>query len=322
MSKTRALFFRSINQLQTLGQPKLTTLIYHQVLPEADPLRPWEIDLNRFRQHMSWIANSYRVIPLSEAIQKLANGTLEKGCACITFDDGYRNNATVAASVLNEFGFNATFFCTSAYLDGDMMWNDKVIEAIRHWPHQRLSLEPLEITDLPVGTVEEKRSASLTVLNKLKYAEFSDRKIIADGLLKQSAASPERMMMNAEEILQLKGKGMTIGGHTHEHPILARLQPEQAAWQIQQNKELLENIIDEPIDLFAYPNGKPGVDYCQEHLQMVRDAGYRAAMSTSPGTAGKQADLFQIPRFTPWDKTATRFLTRLSLNFQTQPNLI
>lgn len=322
MSKARALLFRGINNLQTLGQPKLTTLIYHQVLPEPDPLRPWEIDLTRFRQHLRWIADTYKVIPLKDAVQRLNSGTLEKGCACITFDDGYMNNATVAANVLKEFDFHATFFCTSAYLDGDMMWNDKVIESVRNWPEATLNLEALDIIALPVGSADEKLAATHTILNKLKYADFEERLKIANDLNQQCAAPAERLMMTAKEIQQLKEDGMTIGGHTHDHPILLKLDAEQARQQILQNKTILEEIISEPLDLFAYPNGKPGVDYNQDHIQMIKQAGYQAAMSTSPGASTSNLDPFQLPRFTPWDKTASRFLTRLALNLRTQPNLI
>lgn len=322
MPKARSLLFRGINNLQTLGQPKLTTLIYHQVLPEPDPLRPWEIDLARFRQHMAWIADTYKVIPLIDAVQRLNNGTLDKGCACITFDDGYMNNATVAANVLKKFNFHATFFCTSAYLDGDMMWNDKVIESVRNWPEATLDLEALDIIALPVESAEEKLAATHTVLNKLKYADFEERHKIANDLSKQCAAPAERLMMTAKEIKQLKEDGMTIGGHTHDHPILLKLDPEQARQQILQNKTILEEIISEPLDLFAYPNGKPGVDYNQDHIQMIKQAGYQAAMSTSPGASTSNLDPFQLPRFTPWDKTGSRFLTRLALNLRTQPNLI
>jgi len=317
MSKVRELLFRNLCSLQSIKHPKLTTLIYHQVLPKPDPLRPWEIDRIRFEQHLRWISGSYKIIPLSEAVRRLRNNTLEKGCACITFDDGYMNNATVAVNVLKQFNFPATFFCTSAYLDGGMMWNDKVIEAIRVWPDAMLDLEQLNVIRLPVASIEEKLSATHTILNKLKYVEFEARANIADELIKRARATPEQLMMSAAEILRIKQDGMEIGGHTHDHPILLKLSTDQAQQQIFHNKRILEDIIDEPLSLFAYPNGKPGVDYNRDHIQMIKNAGYQAAMSTKHGTAHYSSDLFQLPRFTPWDKSPFRFLSRIALNYYT-----
>ena len=63
----------------------------------------------------------------------------------------------------------------------------------------------------------------------------------------------------------------------------------------------------EPVTLFAYPNGKPGRDYLAEHVQMVREAGFRAALSTAPGAATYDADSLQLPRISPWQRTPGRF---------------
>ena len=64
--------------------------------------------------------------------------------------------------------------------------------------------------------------------------------------------------------------------------------------------------------LFAYPNGKPDVDYRAEHVGIVRELGFEGAVSTAWG--GRCGDLYQLPRFTPWDLDAPRFQLRLALN--------
>src|SRR5215468_4359128 len=40
----------------------------------------------------------------------------------------------------------------------------------------------------------------------------------------------------------------------------------------------LEALPDAPVSLFAYPNGRPGVDYRVEHVRMVKDLGFEAAV--------------------------------------------
>jgi hypothetical protein len=44
----------------------------------------------------------------------------------------------------------------------------------------------------------------------------------------------------------------------------------------------------------------------------ARAVGFRAAMSTTWGAARSGADLFQLPRFTPWDRTRWRFGLRMA----------
>jgi hypothetical protein len=68
------------------------------------------------------------------------------------------------------------------------------------------------------------------------------------------------------------------------------------------------------VRLFAYPNGKPGRDYSREHVDMVRELGFEAAVSTAWGVGHAASDPYQLPRFTPWDKTPGRFALRLLHN--------
>jgi hypothetical protein len=79
-------------------------------------------------------------------------------------------------------------------------------------------------------------------------------------------------------------------------------------------RQALERIVGAPVPLFAYPNGKPGTDYRAEHVAMVRELGFEGAVSTAWGADPRHDDLFQLPRFTPWDRTPARFVLRLARN--------
>jgi hypothetical protein len=76
----------------------------------------------------------------------------------------------------------------------------------------------------------------------------------------------------------------------------------------------LEQLLGERVGLFAYPNGKPGTDYSPESVQIVRELGFDAAVSTTWGAARSGTDPFQIPRFTPWDRSKLRFGARFAGN--------
>jgi hypothetical protein len=51
---------------------------------------------------------------------------------------------------------------------------------------------------------------------------------------------------------------------------------------------------------------------------MVRQTGYMAAVSTSAGVARCGADVLQLPRFTPWDRTSMRYSLRLVGNLRSR----
>ena len=88
---------------------KLFILIYHQVLDQPDFMRPWEIDKRVFNWQMALIGKFFNVLPLHEALEKMADDTLPPRAVCITFDDGYANNFTNALPILLTNKLPATF---------------------------------------------------------------------------------------------------------------------------------------------------------------------------------------------------------------------
>jgi hypothetical protein len=79
-------------------------------------------------------------------------------------------------------------------------------------------------------------------------------------------------------------------------------------------KAQLEAIIGGAVTLFAYPNGRPTEDFGREHVLLGKKLGFRAALTTAWGAARRHSDVFQLPRFTPWDRQSARFAVRLLLN--------
>jgi peptidoglycan/xylan/chitin deacetylase (PgdA/CDA1 family) len=95
------------------------------------------------------------------------------------------------------------------------------------------------------------------------------------------------------------------------HPILRTLSDDVARDEIQLSRQALERITGRTIRTFAFPNGRPGDDYTVRDRDLVRDLGFEFALSTSPGVASSRSDLYQLPRFTPWDQEPSRWLMRL-----------
>ena len=104
--------------------------------------------------------------------------------------------------------------------------------------------------------------------------------------------------------------GMEIGAHTVRHPILRTLDDAAAAREIGDSRDQLAAWLGEAPPVFAYPNGVPGADYGERDVALVRRMGFGCAVSTARGAAGQGADIFQLPRFTPWDRALPRFALR------------
>ncbi len=293
---------------------RLSILIYHRVLAQPDPLFPSEVDAARFDQQLGFLKQCFNIIPLSEAVHGLRNGSLPPRAACITFDDGYADNAEIALPILHRHGVAATFFVATGFLNGGRMWNDTVIELIRRAP-DRIDLGSLRLGQFALDSFASRRQAIGALLDALKYLPLVARQEQVDAMAAVlKLTPPENPMMSSEQVRQLHRAGMEIGGHTVNHPIIARMEGAGARAEIADGKAALEQIIGAPVRLFAYPNGKPGQDYLSEHVKMVESLGFDAAVCTSWGAASRGSDLFQLPRFTPWDQDQLRFTLRLMQN--------
>jgi peptidoglycan/xylan/chitin deacetylase (PgdA/CDA1 family) len=292
---------------------KLTTLIFHRVHAEPDPLFPNEMHASAFRERLRWIRAWFDVLPLEEAVVALARGTLPERALAITFDDGYADNFAVALPILREHGLPATFFVAAGFLDGGRMWNDTVIEAIRRTPRASLDLSALDLGTRALGSAQARRAAIDAVLGKLKYLSPEHRQDRVAAVASFAAVKPpDDLMMTSAQVRGLAAAGMGIGGHTRTHPILTRIDASAAHREIADGRGALEAITGQPVRLFAYPKGRPVGDYGAEHVSIVRELGFTAAVSTSPGVARTGDSLFELPRFTPWDASAARWGLRLA----------
>jgi peptidoglycan/xylan/chitin deacetylase (PgdA/CDA1 family) len=300
---------------------RLSVLIFHRVQPSQDALFPREVDARQFEQILGWVGRWCNVLPLDQAVTRLKANSLPARAAAITFDDGYADNHDVALPILQRHGLSATFFIATSFLDGGRMWNDTVIEAVRRCPHDSLDLRSVEglrdatsarwTLDAPAA----RAAAIRAILGRIKYESPKQRQRLADEVAQRAGATlPTDMMMRSEQVLALHRAGMQIGAHTHTHPILAHLDAPSARDEILRSKTTLEGLLSAPVDLFAYPNGLPGQDYSAESVDIVRQLGFSAAVSTAVGAADSRADPLQLPRFTPWDRTRTRFGLRLAAN--------
>jgi peptidoglycan/xylan/chitin deacetylase (PgdA/CDA1 family) len=293
----------------------LSILVYHRVICEPDPLVPDEVCASEFDSQLAVLGRWFKVLPLRDAVVRLRNGTLPIRAACVTFDDGYADNVTLALPILRRRGVPATFFLATDFIDGGIMWNDRVIETIRRARGDTLDARSIGLDTLDISTIGLRRQAIEKTLATLKYLPSRERQRRVDRLAAETSSSlPSDLMMTAEQVRHLCGSGMEIGAHTVTHPILAQLDRERADFEIRNSKRRLEEITGNPVTLFAYPNGKPSRDYRREHVAAVRALGFEAAVTTAWGVAHAASDPYQLPRFTPWDRTPNKFILRLLRN--------
>lgn len=92
---------------------------------------PGDIDISpaRFEQQLEWLARTKRVVTLDETLFHLPSRAI-----AITFDDGYRDNLTVALPLLEKFNLPMTLFVVAGFVDSDGYLSEEELQEIANHP--------------------------------------------------------------------------------------------------------------------------------------------------------------------------------------------
>ncbi len=260
-----------------------------------------------FESQMKYIKDNFTVISLKQALEMSSDSNGKFGTEVVlTFDDGLRNNSTIAYPILSRYGLPATFFVCPGLIESQQ-WQ---------WPYdikQRLlscnknDLAILYSTfgmDEQAGENDTVKDAAEKIIAHMKTIKTDERQRMErfiqsmTGNFNPTARQQDLYStMNWEELAALSPDLITIGSHTVNHPILTNLPFEEMRLEIQDSRRWLERCLKRPVEFFCYPNG----DYDESILDVVAE-NYRAAVTTRPGFFNQGDDVYQINRIPAPDR--------------------
>jgi peptidoglycan/xylan/chitin deacetylase (PgdA/CDA1 family) len=283
------------------GASRLNVLMFHKLPAASDPLCPDELLASEFVRLLEFLEAHCHVLPLTEAVQRARQGQLQQRSVCLTFDDGYPEWLSLIAPALRSRQMPATFFVTTGQLQGELLWHERLIHAVKHLPGSAdLRIDGIQV-NRSLNSQDQKADFLERLLQKAKYLPLADRASMLMALEHAlPGVQPPTSGFNEDSVRWLSQQGFDIGAHTVNHPILTECSEAEAWAEIGGAKEQLESIVRQPVTCFAYPNGRPDRDYARTHVDMVKRCGYGAAVSTARGSVGADSDILQLPRFGPW----------------------
>lgn len=221
-------------------------------------------------------ATGPEIIFLRDAPRYIAEN---KPFVSLTFDDGYRDNIEIALPVLRKHNVPATIFIPSGIFDRSLnAWWLQIEDIAKGKPNPRAAYE---------GMIAEIWQNPQALESFISLSSHDQKEL------------NERFFLSSEEVKKIsRDPLLDIGGHTLSHPRLKTLPEEEAFREIKQNKTDLENLLNRPVEAFAYPYGDPQTCGPRE-FELVEKAGYKVAVTTRDGNVlpAHKNNLMALPRY-------------------------
>jgi len=288
---------------------KLTILLYHGITNSKskgiENFSKKHISDKDFKEQIEFISKSCNIISMDDVVDIVSSKEkYPPKAVAVTFDDGFRNNCTVAAPILDEFHVPATFYITSGIINTETMyWVDELEDCINLSlkPSLELSLNKKVVFDL---TSVSKKIIALTEIkafcknstNEIKN-EIVRQVIDATGVIPSVNHSENYKKMSWKELRELNMSDLfTIGGHSLYHNILSKISPfEKLSLDIQISIALLKYNLDKEIKHYSYPEGQ-AIHYNDDVINCLKNNGIICCPSAIDGINDSSIDLFNLKR--------------------------
>ena len=233
----------------------------------------------RLELQLRYLRRSFAVVPFEAIVASAADSPRpgQPRRAAIVFDDGVRNNITVAYPILRALGVPATFFvCPGLIEERKWIWTREA--------RRRLQFAAPQVRADLARTLGAPNDIEQFML-WMKHLQLADR-ANAEAALRHATQTftPSEEDRDAfdladwSELRTLDPAVVSIGSHSMTHPILPMLSDAAIEVELRESRRVLEARLDRAVEFFSYPDG--GVDW---RVLAAARRHYRGAVAHSSG---------------------------------------
>ena len=281
---------------------KLWILMYHRILPESLAKQYNEeagmyVTPETFEQHITWLNEIMTPVRLKDWVSEDNLAKKKPGnYFAITFDDGWRDNYQYAFPVLKEKEIPATIFLVSNMMDTkNIFWPNRLARVAKYLLDPNKQSFNMEKFRAKLGV--DINNSSLDISDIIYHAKnFSDVELIKwlDDLEQElDIKNDNRQLLSWQEIKEMESSDLIdMGAHTKHHTrLLDSVENSTIDDEVIGCKDVLQQNIQSPIDLFCYPNG----DFSDYSAELVTK-NYLAAVTTQKGINSLNENLHKLKR--------------------------
>jgi peptidoglycan/xylan/chitin deacetylase (PgdA/CDA1 family) len=296
-----------MNPVDRLSNDGLAIFLFHGVVEKSNyQVRNYthkHLEKEFFHKIIQDLSKKGHPLSMDEIVGLRTEGKpYPKKSFAITFDDGFENNVSIAAPILEECDVPAMFYVTTSFVDDNAMsWIDRIEYCLEHTAKGRIRL-PWNSEDSTFNGREEK----IKILQQIRAKAKGDPNLDIDQFVSDifhqcatrevfSSDDPLDKKMTWDQVKTLgDSKLFSVGGHSHRHRILAYLSPDELDEEVSISVHLLQDEGKLKVEHYSYPEG---MEFCYSPavIQCLREYGIVCSPSAIDGV-NKQEDLFNLKR--------------------------
>ncbi len=303
---------KSVSRLaERLSPAGLSIFMLHRFRSEEHGVRGHDPDyLHRCLAYLS--REGYRFVSLETVCRAVQNRQpLPERAVAFTMDDGFLDQATIAAPVFQAHRCPVTIFLITGLLDRQLWpWDDRIGYLIHHTARTDLTLSLFgEERRFHLHDPAQRRQTIAALQNWLKTQNAGDIEQTLHRIAEHCQVDlPETIPRQYQPIdwalaRDLERQGVRFAPHTHSHRILSRLDDASSRHEIESSWQRLREELHDPAPVFCYPTGR-ATDFGHREMATIESLGMIGAVSTEATfvtTTGRcaQADdyRYRLPRF-------------------------
>ena len=222
----------------------------------------------------------------------------------ISFDDGFENNYSIAAPILDYFKLNATFYFSTDFVQNNSMsWIDKIEYCFeKNIDLKRIYLDKLGQFD--ISSLQKKKLAldQIRKIVKKNYPQNIDvfvKNFFDIFKIKyiETSNSDIDKKLSWEKVKKLsKNKYFTIGGHSHNHMPFTYYKINEAKKQIITSINLFKLKAGINLKHYSYPEGQKS-DFNNKIISILKKNKIECCPTAIEGKNNQKSNLFRLNRF-------------------------
>jgi peptidoglycan/xylan/chitin deacetylase (PgdA/CDA1 family) len=287
---------------------KCKIIVYHYVRPIKISKHPniRGLELDDFIKQLNYLKKRFSFLTVDQFFDCIYHEKIiPDNSIMLTFDDGLKDHYKYVFPLLKEIGLQGLFFPSGKPLEEHKILDvhkiqfilsrcnniQEIITKIREFietHNKEYRLESFETYYSKFASYDRFDSSNITFIKNMlqKVLPIKLRYELTDNLFKQYVSKDEESFMDElylsfDEINEMRDEGMYFGSHGYSHEWLSNLSDNELDIEISKSLNFYSKINSRNNLIMCYPYG----DYTEFTIQKLKDAGFKAGLTTKSGDA-------------------------------------